>query len=86
MIDAGITLLKLLYAPMLNKLQALCGRLDKRLIVRSGYRNSEHNRAVGGAGRSKHMNGTAFDIAMANHDSEVGQGPYPPVVEYSRAK
>src|SRR5690606_9966024 len=28
----------------------------------------EHNRAVGGATRSKHMDGAAFDIAMANHD------------------
>jgi len=26
------------------------------------------NRAVGGAPASKHMQGTAFDIAMANHD------------------
>ncbi|TYR33467.1 DUF882 domain-containing protein [Mesorhizobium microcysteis] len=28
----------------------------------------EHNRAVGGAKRSKHMEGAAFDIAMSNHD------------------
>ncbi|WP_420873151.1 D-Ala-D-Ala carboxypeptidase family metallohydrolase [Paracoccus hibiscisoli] len=28
----------------------------------------EHNRAVGGATRSKHLDGAAFDIAMANHD------------------
>lgn len=38
------------------------------LIVRSAYRSPEHNRAGGGASRSKHMEGTAFDIAMANHD------------------
>jgi len=36
--------------------------------VRSAYRSPEHNRAVGGAKASKHMDGTAFDIAMANHD------------------
>ena len=30
--------------------------------------HSSHNRAVGGATRSKHMEGAAFDIAMANHD------------------
>ena len=52
----------------LDKLQALRDRLGKPLIVRSAYRSPSHNRAVGGAPRSKHMDGTAFDIAMANHD------------------
>ncbi len=52
----------------LDKLQALRDRLGKPLIVRSAYRSPEHNRAVGGATRSKHMEGAAFDIAMANHD------------------
>lgn len=37
-------------------------------IVNSGYRSPEHNRAVGGAPRSKRLDGAAFDIAMANHD------------------
>jgi hypothetical protein len=49
-------------------LQALRDRLGKPLIVRSAYRSPEHNRAVGGATRSKHMDGAAFDIAMSNHD------------------
>jgi len=52
----------------LDKLQALRDRVGKPLIVRSAYRSPAHNRAVGGAPRSKHMDGTAFDIAMANHD------------------
>jgi hypothetical protein len=52
----------------LDKLQALRDRLGKPLIVRSAYRSPEHNRAVGGANRSRHMQGAAFDIAMANHD------------------
>ena len=52
----------------LDKLQALRDRLGKPLIVRSAYRSREHNRAVGGAKASKHMDGIAFDIAMANHD------------------
>ncbi|MCL7466770.1 D-Ala-D-Ala carboxypeptidase family metallohydrolase [Phaeovulum sp. NW3] len=52
----------------LDKLQALRDRLGKPLIIRSAYRSPEHNRAVGGAPRSKHMDGTAFDTAMANHD------------------
>ena len=52
----------------LDKLQALRDRLGKLLIARSAYRGPEHNRSVGGARASKHMDGTAFDIAMANHD------------------
>ena len=52
----------------LDKLQALRDRLGKPLIVRSAYRSPAHNRAVDGARRSKHLDGTAFDIAMANHD------------------
>jgi zinc D-Ala-D-Ala carboxypeptidase len=52
----------------MDKLQALRDRLGKPMIVRSAYRSPEHNRAVGGAPASKHMQGTAFDIAMANHD------------------
>ena len=58
----------LINEPALDKLQALRDRLGKPLIIRSAYRSPEHNRAVGGATRSKHMEGTAFDIAMANHD------------------
>jgi uncharacterized protein YcbK (DUF882 family) len=56
----------LINEPALDKLQALRDRLGKPLIVRSAYRSPEHNRAVGGATRSKHLDGAAFDIAMAN--------------------
>ncbi|MBW0159605.1 YcbK family protein [Sedimentimonas flavescens] len=55
----------------MDRLQALRDRLGKPLILRSAYRSPEHNRAVGGAPASKHMEGTAFDIAMANHDPVV---------------
>jgi zinc D-Ala-D-Ala carboxypeptidase len=55
-------------ADAMDKLQALRDRLGKPLIIRSAYRSLQHNRAVGGAKASKHMDGTAFDIAMANHD------------------
>ncbi len=58
----------LINEPALDKLQALRDRLGKPLIVRSAYRSLEHNRAVGGATGSKHLDGAAFDIAMANHD------------------
>ena len=52
----------------MDKLQALRDRLGKPLIVRSAYRSPEHNKAVSGAKALKHMQGTAFDISMANHD------------------
>ncbi len=55
----------------MDTLQALRDRLGKPLIIRSAYRSPEHNKAVGGAPASKHMQGTAFDIAMANHDPVV---------------
>lgn len=57
-----------LHPAALDKLQALRDRLGKPLILRSAYRSPEHNRRVGGAPRSKHMDGTAFDIAMSNHN------------------
>jgi zinc D-Ala-D-Ala carboxypeptidase len=57
-----------LHPEALDKLQALRDRLGKPLIVLSAYRSPEHNRKVGGAPRSKHMDGTAFDVAMTNHD------------------
>ncbi|MFN3953327.1 MAG: YcbK family protein [Pararhodobacter sp.] len=57
-----------LHPAALDTLQALRDRLGKPLIVRSAYRSPEHNRSVGGAPASKHMDGTAFDIAMSNHD------------------
>ena len=57
-----------LHPEALDKLQALRDRLGKPLILRSAYRSPEHNRNVGGAPRSKHMDGTAFDIAVSNHD------------------
>ncbi len=60
--------------PALDKPQALRDRLGKPLIVRSAYRSPEHNRAVGGAIRSKHLDGAAFDIAMANHDPVAFEG------------
>ena len=60
-----------LHPEAMDKLQGLRDRLGKPLIIRSAYRSPEHNRAVGGATRSKHMDGTAFDIAMANHDPVV---------------
>lgn len=52
----------------LDCLDALRERMGHPLIVSSGYRSPEHNRRVGGAPASKHMEGIAFDISMANVD------------------
>ncbi|MCL4188031.1 MAG: DUF882 domain-containing protein [Rhodobacteraceae bacterium] len=57
-----------LHPEALDRLQALRDRLGKPLIVRSAYRSRAHNHAFGSAPNSKHMDGTAFDIAMTNHD------------------
>jgi hypothetical protein len=58
-----------LHPEALDKLQALRDRLGKPLIIRSAYRSPAHNASLKGAApRSKHMDGTAFDIAMGNHD------------------
>ena len=58
----------LVNAEALDRLQELRVMLGKPMIVTSGYRSPEHNKAVGGAKASKHLDGTAFDISMANHD------------------
>ncbi len=58
-------------ADAMDKLQRLRNHLGKPLIVLSAYRSLAHNRAVGGAPHSKHIQGIAFDISMANHDPVV---------------
>lgn len=55
-------------ADALDRLQELRVTLGKPLIVNSAYRSPEHNKRFGGAKASKHLDGTAFDISMANHD------------------
>lgn len=55
----------------MDKLQALRDKLGKPLIVNSAYRSPEHNRRVGGAKRSKHLEAIAFDVRMDNHDPDT---------------
>ena len=52
----------------MDMLQRLRTNLGKPLVITSAYRSPEHNRNVGGAKRSKHMEGIAFDVVMSNHD------------------
>ena len=52
----------------MDKLQALRDALGKPLIITSAYRSPEHNRAVGGAEASKHLDALAFDVRMDNHN------------------
>lgn len=49
--------------PALDALQALREAAGMALTVVSGFRCPEHNRAVGGALHSRHLEGRAFDIA-----------------------
>jgi zinc D-Ala-D-Ala carboxypeptidase len=52
----------------MDMLQRLRTNLGKPLVITSAYRSPEHNRNVGGAKRSKHMEAIAFDVRMDNHD------------------
>ena len=52
----------------MDKLQKLRNILGKPLLITSAYRSEAHNRAVGGATRSQHRLGKAFDVRMENHD------------------
>lgn len=52
----------------MDKLQKLRNILGKPLIITSAYRSEAHNRAVGGAARSQHRLGKAFDVVMTNQD------------------
>lgn len=48
---------------VLNILQPLRDAYGKPLVINSGYRNSDLNKAVGGSKNSQHLRGEAADIA-----------------------
>ena len=56
-----------IHVPTLRRLQTLRASVGRPMIVTSGYRSPEHNRAVRGARNSQHVEGRAFDIRMENH-------------------
>lgn len=73
----------------LAKLVRLRRMANAPMIINSAYRSPEHNARVGGAKNSRHLQGDAFDVSMANHDPEkfvaaakaagfTGIGWYPP--------
>ncbi|MGM0409171.1 MAG: YcbK family protein [Bacillota bacterium] len=48
---------------LIDRLEILRYKLGSQpLIINSGYRTPEHNKAVGGAPESKHMEGIAADV------------------------
>lgn len=47
---------------LIEKLEKLRQRIGQPLIINSGYRTPEHNKAVGGAENSLHVEGKAADI------------------------
>lgn len=48
----------------LMKLQALRDLWGRPMVINSGYRDPAYNRKVGGAVRSQHKEGKAFDISV----------------------
>lgn len=53
---------------LLGKLQSLRSALKKPIKINSAYRTPEHNIAVGGAKKSRHLYGRAVDISIRNLD------------------
>jgi zinc D-Ala-D-Ala carboxypeptidase len=64
----GMVMLSPASIDALKRLDRVREAMGHPLILNSGYRSPEHNRAVGGAKASNHMKGIAFDINMSNVD------------------
>ena len=45
--------------------------VGRPMVILSAYRSPLHNARVGGAPRSAHKDGIAFDIALAGHDRDA---------------
>lgn len=57
----------------MERLQALRVQLDRPMIINSAYRSPAHNKKIGGAPKSRHVEGDAFDVSQLNHDPHVFQ-------------
>jgi hypothetical protein len=55
----------------LDRLQELRNHLGVPLIVTSGHRDPAYNKKVGGATRSQHVLGHAFDIGVGNVEPHI---------------
>jgi len=58
----------LLNTRAMDMLQEVRDTLGIPMFINSAYRSPEYNTFVGGASRSKHMEGIAFDVSMHNHN------------------
>ena len=56
---------------LLVRIEALRALLDKPLTVTSGARCETHNRSIGGALHSWHLNGLAVDIACTDSNLRI---------------
>lgn len=52
----------------MDKLQTLRNDLARPMVITSAYRLPAHNRAVGGATGSLHLQCKAFDVVLGSHD------------------
>lgn len=55
----------------LDALAEARARQGRAFVVLSAYRSALHNARVGGAPRSAHKDGIAFDIALEGHEPEA---------------
>ena len=49
-----------------NREEFACNHCGEPVVINSGYRCPTHNRNVGGAARSTHVQGTAGDVKVVN--------------------
>ena len=64
--DCGCGCQKTVAPELLVRLEALRALIEKSLTITSGARCEKHNRAIGGATHSWHLNGLAVDIACTD--------------------
>lgn len=56
----------LISTDLMNALEGLRGQLGRPLVITSGYRCAVHNKNVGGAEQSLHVDGMAVDVVAKN--------------------